>query len=240
MNSSMYEQDLGKNSANFQPLTPLSFLERAAQVYPERLAVVHGKLRLTYAQLWSRSRKLASALAAQGLGRGDTVAVMLANTPAMIECHYGVPMCGAVLNAMNTRLDAATVAYILDHGEAKVLIADREFSPTIKEALAQAKVRPVVIDYDDLEFPQSGETLGTFDYEAFVAGGSDEYERRFPLDEWDAIALNYTSGTTARPKGVVYHHRGANLLAMGTAVAWKLGIHPVYLTIVPLFHCNDW
>jgi fatty-acyl-CoA synthase len=240
MNTSIYDQDLGKKSANFQPLTPLSFLERAGQVYPERLAVVHGKLRLTYAQLWSRCRKLASALATQGIGRGDTVAVMLANTPAMIECHYGVPMCGAVLNAMNTRLDAATIAYVLEHGEAKVLITDREFAPAIKQALAQAAVKPLVIDYDDLEFPQTGEKLGYMDYEAFLSGGSEDYERAFPLDEWDAIALNYTSGTTARPKGVVYHHRGAHLLAVDNVLTCNMPSGAVYLWTLPMFHCNGW
>jgi fatty-acyl-CoA synthase len=240
MNTSIYDQELGKNSANFQPLTPLSFLERAGQVYPERLAVVHGRLRLTYEQLWSRCRRLASALEEQGVGRGDTVSVMLANTPAMIECHYGVPMCGAVLNAMNTRLDAATIAYVLDHGEAKVLITDREFAPAIKEALALVSTKPLVIDYDDLEFPQTGEKLGSLDYEAFLSGGSAEYQRRFPLDEWDAIALNYTSGTTARPKGVVYHHRGAHLLAVDNVLTCNMPSGAVYLWTLPMFHCNGW
>ena len=240
MSETIYDRDLGKNAANFRPLTPLSFLERAAGVYPERLAVVHGALRVNYADLYLRCRKLASALANRGIGRGDTVAVMLANTPAMIECHYGVPMCGGVLNALNTRLDAATIAYILDHGEAAVLITDREFAPTIKEALGLAKVKPVVIDYDDLEFPQTGEKLGAIDYEEFLASGSGDYEREYPLDEWDAIALNYTSGTTARPKGVVYHHRGAHLLAVDNVLTCAMPSGAVYLWTLPMFHCNGW
>ena len=240
MSETIYDRDLGRNAANFQPLTPLSFLERAGEVYPERLAVVHGALRRTYADLLSRSRKLASALASHGIGRGDTVSVMLANTPPMIECHYGVPMCGAVLNAMNTRLDAATIAYILDHGEAKVLIVDREFGAAVSEALKLAKARPLIIDYDDLEFPQQGAALSALDYEAFIASGDADYKRAFPLDEWDAIALNYTSGTTARPKGVVYHHRGAHLLATDNVITCGLHDGAVYLWTLPMFHCNGW
>jgi fatty-acyl-CoA synthase len=240
MNDTIYDRDLHKNSANFQPLTPLSYLERAAQVYPERVAVVHGRLRRTYVQLHERCRKLASALAALGIGRGDTVSVMLANTPAMIECHYGVPMCGGVLNAMNTRLDGATIAYILEHGEAKVLITDREFAPAVKAALAQTSARPLVIDYDDLEFPQTGERLGSLDYEAFVTSGDAGFVRTLPLDEWDAISLNYTSGTTARPKGVVYHHRGAHLLAVDNVLTCGLPGGAVYLWTLPMFHCNGW
>ncbi|MGE3247220.1 MAG: acyl-CoA synthetase [Beijerinckiaceae bacterium] len=240
MTDMIYDRDLPKTPANFQPLTPMTFLERAADVYPERLAVVHGAQRTTYADLHARCRKLASALAHRGIGRGDTVAAMLANTPAMIECHYGVPMCGGVLNALNTRLDAATIAYILDHGEAKVLITDREFAPAVKEALTLASVKPLVIDYDDLQFPQTGERLGTLDYEAFLQSGDAEYVRRFPLDEWDAIALNYTSGTTARPKGVVYHHRGAHLLALDNVLTCAMPSGAVYLWTLPMFHCNGW
>src|SRR5688500_1290850 len=213
-----YDRDLDKNPANYQPLTPPTFLERSAAVFPDRTAIVHGRLRRSYAEFDGRCRRLASALARRGIGRGDTVAVMLANTPAMVECHYGVPMCGAVLNALNTRLDAATLAFILDHGEAKVLITDREFSKSIKEALALASVTPLVVDYDDPAFPQAGEFLGSIDYEGFLAEGDDNYLGGFPVDEWDAIALNYTSGTTADPKGVVYHHRGAYLLALGNVV----------------------
>ena len=240
MNDSIFDRDLDKNSANFQPLTPISYLERAAQVYPERIAVIHGQARLSYGDLLLRCRKLSSALAARGIGRGDTVAVMLPNTPAMIECHYGVPMCGGVLNAMNTRLDAATIAYILEHGEAKILITDREFAPAVKEALAKTSTQPLVIDYDDLEFPQTGERLGSLDYEALLSSGDGEYERRFPLDEWDAISLNYTSGTTARPKGVVYHHRGAHLLAVDNVLTCNMPSGAVYLWTLPMFHCNGW
>ena len=209
MSQSSYERDLGRNAANFQPLTPLTFLERAAQVFPDRLAIAHGTLRRNYREFHARSKKLASALAKRGLVRGDTVSVMLANTPAMLECHYGVPMCGAVLNTLNTRLDAAALAFMLDHGEAKALIVDREFSGVIAEALELAKVRPLVIDYDDPEYDGPGKRVGAVEYEALVAEGDESYARAFPLDEWDAIALNYTSGTTGDPKGVVYHHRGA-------------------------------
>jgi len=240
MSGTIYDRDLGKNSANFQPLTPLSYLERAAEVYPERIAVIHGGMQLSYADLDRRSRKLASALAAKGIGRGDTVSVMLANTPAMIECHYGVPMCGGVLNAMNTRLDPATIAYILEHGEAKMLITDREFAPAIKEALAMTSAGPLVVDYDDLEFPQDGERLGSLDYEELVSGGDENFERRLPQDEWDAISLNYTSGTTARPKGVVYHHRGAHLLAVDNVLTCNMPSGAVYLWTLPMFHCNGW
>ncbi len=240
MSQSSYERDLGRNAANFQPLTPLTFLERAAQVFPDRLAIAHGTLRRNYREFHARSKKLASALAKRGLVRGDTVSVMLANTPAMLECHYGVPMCGAVLNTLNTRLDAAALAFMLDHGEAKALIVDREFSGVIADALELAKVRPLVIDYDDPEYDGPGKRVGAVEYEALVAEGDESYARAFPLDEWDAIALNYTSGTTGDPKGVVYHHRGANLLAMGNVVTADMGRHPVYLWTLPMFHCNGW
>ncbi len=240
MSQSSYERDLGRNAANFQPLTPLTFLERAAQVFPDRLAIAHGTLRRNYREFHARSKKLASALAKRGLVRGDTVSVMLANTPAMLECHYGVPMCGAVLNTLNTRLDAAALAFMLDHGEAKALIVDREFSDVVADALELAKVRPLVIDYDDPEYDGPGKRVGAVEYEALVAEGDESYARAFPLDEWDAIALNYTSGTTGDPKGVVYHHRGANLLAMGNVVTADMGRHPVYLWTLPMFHCNGW
>jgi fatty-acyl-CoA synthase len=235
-----YDQDLDRNPANFQPLTPLTFLERAAQVFPERVAIIHGDLRRNYREFHERSRRLGSALARLGIGRGDTVAVMLANTPAMLECHYGVPMTGGVLNTLNTRLDPAIIAFSLDHGEARVLITDREFSKIIKPALELCKTRPVVIDYDDPEFTGPGERLGTLDYEAFVASGDAGYERSAPGDEWDAISLNYTSGTTGNPKGVVYHHRGAYLLAQGNVLTCGMGKHPVYLWTLPMFHCNGW
>jgi fatty-acyl-CoA synthase len=240
MTPSPFDVDLDRNPANFQPLSPLSFLERAAAVFPERTAIVHGGLRRSYREFHERSRRLASALRKRGIGRGDTVAVMLPNAPAMLECHYGVPMTGAVLNTLNTRLDAAIIAFCLDHGGAKVLITDREFSKVIGPALAAAKTRPIVIDYDDPEFQGPGERLGEMEYESFLATGDAAFARQAPGDEWDAIALNYTSGTTGDPKGVVYHHRGAYLLAMGNVVTGALGRHPVYLWTLPMFHCNGW
>ena len=240
MAASPYTDDLDKNPANFQPLTPLSFLERAAYVYPEHTAIIHGPLRRSYRDFYARSKNLASALAKRGIGKGDTVAVMLANTPAMLECHYGVPMTGAVLNTLNTRLDPAIIAFSLDHGEAKVLITDREFAKTIKPALAECKARPMIIDYDDPEYAGDGELLGEMEYEAFIATGSENFERTAPDDEWDAIALNYTSGTTGNPKGVVYHHRGAYLLAQGNVITCSMAKHPVYLWTLPMFHCNGW
>ncbi|MBV9330267.1 MAG: AMP-binding protein, partial [Alphaproteobacteria bacterium] len=235
-----YDAGLEKNAANYQPLTPLSYLERAASVFPSRTAIIHGTQRYSYAQYYARSRQLASALAALGVRKGHTVAVMLANTPPMLEAHYGVPMLGAVLNTLNTRLDAAALAFILDHGEAKVLITDREFSGTIKETLRLAKARPIVIDYDDLEFPQTGERLGEFDYESLIADGDPEFAWAYPADEWDAISLNYTSGTTGNPKGVVFHHRGAALMGYGNVIAANMPRHPVYLWTLPMFHCNGW
>ena len=237
---SAYDRDLDRNPANHQPLTPLQFLERAAGTFPDRTAIIHGGLRRSYAEFYARTRRLASALRKRGIGRNDTVAAVLANTPAMLECHYGVPMCGAVLNTLNTRLDAATIAFSLDHGEAKVLITDREFSPVVKAALAKATVKPLVIDYDDPEFDGPGELIGETEYERLLAEGEPDFAWAPPADEWDAIALNYTSGTTGDPKGVVYHHRGAYLTAIGNVLSAGMGRHPVYLWTLPMFHCNGW
>jgi len=235
-----YDIDLDRNPANYQPLTPLGFLERAASVFPQHTAIVHGSLRRTYADFYARTRRLASALAKRGITRGDTVSVMLANTPAMLEAHYGVPMVKAVLNTLNTRLDAAIIAFSLDHADAKVVITDREFSKVMADALALCKVKPLVIDYDDPEYTGAGERLGTIEYEEFLAEGDPDFAWSMPDDEWDAIALNYTSGTTGDPKGVVYHHRGAHLLAVGNIVTCSMGKHPVYLWTLPMFHCNGW
>ena len=240
MSSSAYDRDLEKSPANYQPLTPLTFLARSAAVFPDRPAIIHGSKRTDYATFFARCRRLASALAQRGIGRGDTVSVMLANTPAMLECHFGVPMCRAVLNTLNTRLDPPTIAFTLDHAETKVLITDREFSATVRAALGLAKTRPLVIDYDDPEFPQDGARLGTLDYEEFLAGGTADFTWQMPADEWDAISLNYTSGTTGNPKGVVYHHRGAALLAQGNALTASIPRHAVYLWTLPMFHCNGW
>ena len=235
-----YDADLDRNPANFQPLTPLTFLERAASVFPYRTAIIHGRQRFSYAQYYARSRQLASALVKAGVRKGDTVAVMLANTPPMLEAHYGVPMAGAVLNTLNTRLDPPALAFILDHGEAKVLITDREHSVVMKDALALARTKPIVIDYDDPEFPQTGDRLGNIDYEAFISEGDPEFAWDYPADEWDAISLNYTSGTTGNPKGVVFHHRGAHLMGYGNVLAAQMPRHPIYLWTLPMFHCNGW
>ncbi len=235
-----YETGLDKNPANYQPLTPLVFLERAALVHPRHTAVIYGKYRASYAEFYARTRKLAAAFAARGVGFGDTVSVMLANTPAMLEAHYGAPMTGAVLHSINTRLDASAIAFMLDHADTKVLIGDTEFAPVLKQALRQAKVRPLLIDYRDPECGVEGERLGNLDYEDFIADGDPDYRWSMPRDEWNAISLNYTSGTTGNPKGVVYHHRGAALMCYSNVLATGMGQHPVYLWTLPMFHCNGW
>jgi fatty-acyl-CoA synthase len=235
-----YESGLDRNAANYQPLTPLTFLERAAAVFPNRTAIIHGNQRFTYADYYARARKLASALSKAGIKKGDTVACMLANTPPMLEAHYGVPMTGGVLNTLNTRLDAAALAFILDHGEARFLITDREFAGVMADTLKLAKTKPIVIDYDDPQFPQTGERLGNIDYEAFIAAGDPDFAWSLPGDEWDAISLNYTSGTTGNPKGVVFHHRGAALMGYGNVISARMPYHPIYLWTLPMFHCNGW
>jgi fatty-acyl-CoA synthase len=238
---SIYDVDLDKTPANYQPLTPLSFLARSAAVYPDHIAIIHGKQRTSYAAFYARARKLASVLVKAGIKKGDTVSVILANTPAMLECHYGVPMMGAVLNTLNTRLDAATIGFSLDHAETKFLIVDKEFSGLAKNAIQLMKgPKPIVIDYVDPEFAVEGERLSSIEYEQFISGGNANFEWLWPADEWEAISLNYTSGTTGNPKGVVYHHRGAYLMGQGNVLAGDLPKHPVYLWTLPMFHCNGW
>jgi len=234
-----YAQDLDRNGANYAPLTPVSFIARTAYIWPDRTAVIHGPRRYTWKETYDRSRRLASALARHGIGAGDTVAIMLANTPEMIEANFGVPMSGGVLNTLNTRLDAEAIAFMLDHGEAKALITDTEFAPVVKAALSRSKRKPLVVDVDDALGP-GGERLGTTDYEAFIEQGDPAFPWRPPADEWDAISLNYTSGTTGNPKGVVYHYRGAYLNALSNIIDWGMPRHSVYLWTLPLFHCNGW
>ena len=237
--NSAYLSGLDRNQANYAPLTPLTFLERAAYVYPNKPSVVHGAERYTWTETYARARRLASALARRGIGRNDTVAVMAPNTPPIYEAHFGVPMCGAVLNTLNTRLDAETIAFMLRHGGARALITDREFSPVIGKALSLLKTPPLVIDVDDPTW-QEGELLGELTYEQFLAEGDPKYAWEPPADEWDAISLSYTSGTTGDPKGVVYHHRGAHLNAVNNLLSWDMPHHPVYLWTLPMFHCNGW
>jgi fatty-acyl-CoA synthase len=240
--ASIFDQDLPRTAANFSPISPLAFLERAADVYPQRTAVIHGALRRTWAQTYERCRRLASALQGAGLGKGDTVAVMLPNTPPMVEAHFGIPMAGAVLNALNTRLDPEAIAFMLDHGEARAVIVDPEFAPVMKKAIAlRQQARPLlVIDVEDALFTGVATPIGSMTYENFLAGGDPAFDWKLPDDEWDAIALNYTSGTTGNPKGVVYHHRGAAINAISNILEWDLPKHAVYLWTLPMFHCNGW
>ncbi|MFH1870268.1 MAG: acyl-CoA synthetase [Pseudomonadota bacterium] len=238
--NNVYATGLARNPANYVPLSPLSYIERTALVYPRRASVIHGARRYAWSETYARCRRLASALAALKVGAGDTVAVMLPNVPAMVEAHFGVPMCGAVLNTLNTRLDAEAIAFMLGHGEAKVLLTDPEFASVVGQALALLEgEKPIVIDVlDDLY--QGGKRLGTIEYEDFLAGGDPDYAWALPADEWDAICLNYTSGTTGNPKGVVYHHRGAYLNAASNIISWPMPAHAVYLWTLPMFHCNGW
>jgi fatty-acyl-CoA synthase len=235
-----FEVGLGRRTGNFAPLTPRVFLDWSADVYPEHLAVVHGARRYSWSATRDRCRRLASALAARGIGRGDTVAVLLANTPEMIEAHFGVPMTGAVLVPLNTRLDAAGITFILEHCEAKVLLVDRAFSGLAARAVAALDRPPTVVDVDDSEYTGPGEPIGTEEYESLLASADPRYDRDEPADEWQAISLNYTSGTTGDPKGVVVHHRGAHLNAVGNILTWDMPRHSVYLWTLPMFHCNGW
>ncbi len=238
--TNIYELELDKNAANFSALSPISFLARSAEVYPDRLAVVHGAIRRSWGQTYERARRLASALTRHGIGHGDTVAALLPNTPPMFEAHFGVPMTGAVLNALNTRLDSEAIGFMLGHGEAKAILVDRELSSTIRAAMAALGREVLVIDVDDPEYVGPGDRIGAIEYEAFLASGDPSFEWSGPRDEWDAIALNYTSGTTGNPKGVVYHHRGAFMNAVSNILEWDMPKHAVYLWTLPMFHCNGW
>jgi 3-(methylthio)propionyl---CoA ligase len=237
--ANIYQDNMEKNSANFSALTPLNFIERAANVYPEKLAVVHGPVRRNWRETYSRCRQLASALHSANIGKGDTVSVIAPNVPALFEAHFGVPMVGAVLNAINTRLDAESIKYILEHAQSKVVLVDREFYDLVEKSLQMLEVHPRVITIDDPTF-KGAKDIGNCSYETFINNGDPQFPWQPPFDEWEAISLNYTSGTTGNPKGVVYHHRGAALNAINNVLSWSMPLHPVYLWTLPMFHCNGW
>ena len=240
MNHSIFEQGLPKTQANFVPLSPLTFIERSAAIYPDYPAVVYGDARRTWSETWSRCRRLASALEKRGIKPGETVAAMLPNVPAMFEAHFGVPLAGCVLNTLNIRLDVDVITYMLEHGEARAILVDPEFSSVVEEAVSRLAIKPLIIDVDDALYEGEARRIGAVEYEALLGEGDPEYVYRLPEDEWQAISLNYTSGTTGKPKGVVYHHRGAYLNAVSNILEWAMPHHPVYLWTLPMFHCNGW
>ncbi len=235
-----YEWGLEKNPANYSPVSPLEFISRAAEVYPDKLAIVHGKTRRTWSETYKRCLKFASALKKTGIKKGDTVAVMLPNIPAMVEAHFSIPLCGAVINALNIRLDPDSISFMLQHGEAKIILVDREFTSVISQAILRMENPPLIINVEDELYTGPGEKIGSIEYEEFMKKGDDHFEGILPDDEWNAIALNYTSGTTGNPKGVVYHHRGAYLGAISNILEWDMPKHPHYLWTLPMFHCNGW
>ncbi|RUR34187.1 acyl-CoA synthetase [Vreelandella nanhaiensis] len=237
---SIFEQHLPATPANHVALSPLTFMERSATIYPDYPAVVHGQIRRSWAETWARCRQLASALERRGIKPGQTVAAMLPNIPAMFEAHFGVPLAGCVLNTLNIRLDAEAISYMLEHGEAKAILVDPEFAEVIQAAVARLERKPLIIDVADKEFLEETQTIGEIEYEALLAEGDADHAYKLPDDEWQAISLNYTSGTTGKPKGVVYHHRGAYLNAVSNVMEWAMPHHPVYLWTLPMFHCNGW